>query len=133
MSRFFSREEWPLIVAGIVAGVITSVAVLFFFFTGLGGSSGEDETLLNDAAEERAERAPIIGAREAAIKRQLDATRPSATPLTGPLSVTLRSIVWNEQGGAQFARAEAATATLSLNSVRKGDVLLDDVVIRRPV
>ena len=132
MARFFSREEWPLIVAGIVAGVITSAAVLLFFFKGLGGG-GQDDTLLNDATAGRAERAPVIGAREAAIKRQLDATRPSATPLSGPLSVTLRTIVWNEQGGAQFARAEAATATLSLNSVRKGDVLLDDVVIRRPV
>ncbi|HUF49200.1 MAG TPA: translocation/assembly module TamB domain-containing protein [Longimicrobiales bacterium] len=143
MARFFSREEWPLVVAGILAGLLTSIVVLYFFFTGIGGHAPmADETLLQDQdavadaarrAAQTANRAPIVGAHQAAIVRRLDAVPVSAAPLRGPLTVTVRNLVWNEQSGAQFARVDVATARLELNGVARGDVRLDNVVMHRPV
>lgn len=147
MTRFLSREEWPLVAAGVLAGVLTSALILYAFITGIGGTGGTGGELVTDTsmvvspaqresqAGERAaaRRAPLIGARERGIRSRLDRFDVSARPLRGPLSITARDIVWNEDGGARFARAQSVTGQLRLEDVQRGDVIIDDIVVTNPV
>src|SRR5690606_11370069 len=55
------------------------------------------------------------------------------TPLRGPLSITARQVVLNEDGGARFARADVITGQLSVDAMARGDAILDNVRVTRPV
>ncbi|MGH7448569.1 MAG: translocation/assembly module TamB domain-containing protein [Longimicrobiales bacterium] len=141
MTRFLSREEWPLIAAGIIAGVLTSALILYFFVTGIGGDAALPPELVSDTAlvvpprdaPGRMASAPVIGAREGDIRSRLQRMPVKARPLRGPLSITARNVVWNEDGGARFARAELVQGQLRLADAARGDIVLDDVRVRRPV
>jgi hypothetical protein len=141
---FMAREEWPLIAAGVAAGLVAATLILWFFFTGIGGA-GPDATLIADPEIGRIERAPgrgplpdgpgrgLIGARERGIWSRLEPMRVVARPLRGPLSINARNIVWDDPAGARFATAEQFTGRLNAAAAARGDILLDAVVLRRPV
>ena len=149
MTRFLSREEWPLVTGGIIAGVLTSALLLYFFVTGIGGSppamvqEASDTTVIigrGDADGPAADRgrAPasgrsLIRAREERVRSRLAGFAVDATPMRGPLSITARNVVLNEDGGARFARAEVLSGQLSVDALASGDVILDNVRVRQPV
>jgi hypothetical protein len=142
--RFMSREEWPLVAAGVMVGVLTSALILYLFFTGIDGG-GVDPSLVADPELGRIERpdpaAPgpegpgrgVIGLRERGISDRLARLRLTARPMRGPLAITLRNLVWTDPDGVRWARAESATGQLSTAALGRGDVVLDNVVVRRPV
>jgi hypothetical protein len=146
-ARFLSREEWPLIAAGVAAGLLTSLLLLYIFFTGI-GDEGIDPALVGDPVPitdpitdpiTRPHRLPdgpgrgVIGRREVSVVARLDALPVAAQPLRGPLAITLRDVVWREVDGARFARAELITGRLDAQAAGRGDVILSSVVVRRPV
>ena len=141
MPRFLSREEWPLIAGGIVAGALTSAFVLYLFFTGIGGESPIDTSLLRDTTliEPPAGRSDagrprgLIALREASVGRRLASMAIPTTPIRGPVRFNARNVVWKERSGAQFVRAESATGRLNLAGMPRGDVVVEDVEIVRPV
>jgi hypothetical protein len=144
MTRFLSREEWPLIAGGVTAGVLTSALVLYFFVTGIGGDNStrlvSDTTVVvprqpleSPAVVNGAATGPLIGARESGIRGRLARLAVRTRPIAGPLSVTARNVVLNEGSGARFARAEVITARLNMDGLRRGDVVLEGVVVRSPV
>jgi hypothetical protein len=135
---FLSRDEWPMLAAGILAGVLTSAVILYLFFTGIDG--GADPALLGDPELGRIERIQagdvpdgpgrgLVGARERGIMARLEAMPVSTRRLRGPLSLTFRDVVWNEAGGRRFARADLATAQLQAQALSRGDVILDNATI----
>ena len=137
---FLSRDEWPMVAAGILAGILTSAVVLYLFVTGLDG--GADPSLLGDPELGRIERPQadavpdgpgrgLVGARERGITARLDAMPVSTRRLRGPLSLTFRDVVWNEATGRRFARAEIATAQLQVQALGRGDVILDNTTLTR--
>jgi hypothetical protein len=145
MTRFLSREEWPLIAGGVTAGVLTSAVVLYLFMTGIGGSS-DSVGLVSDtsvvisrqpiespAVANGTATGPLIEARESGIRGRLDRLAVRTRPIAGPLAITARNVVLNEESGGRFARAEVITARLNMNELRRGDVVLEGVVVRRPV
>lgn len=137
MARLFlSRKDWPLVAAGIIAGVLTTALVLYTFVTGLNG--GVDPGLVGDPELDRIERVrPIpdgpgrglIGARERGIAARLEAIPVASRRLRQPLSLTLRDFVWNEEDGTRFVRADLVTARLATQPLSRGDVILDDAVV----
>ncbi|HSJ07670.1 MAG TPA: translocation/assembly module TamB domain-containing protein, partial [Longimicrobiales bacterium] len=146
MGRFLSREEWPLVAAGVAAGILTAAVLLYLFFTSFTGEpaapaamaiEGDTVSAVADSLERTGApggtRAPVIGARELGIQRRLDAHAVSARPLRGPLTITARNVVLSEEGGARFARVDQVTAQLQTAGLARGDVVLDNVVVRRPV
>jgi hypothetical protein len=145
MTRFLSREEWPLVTGGIIAGVLTSALILYFFVTGIGGSRApgpvaSDTTVviphaerLERAAERGAVRGALIHAREDGIRRRLARFSVETRPLRGPLSITARDVILNEDGGVRFARVDLVSGQLSVAAVGRGDVILDYVRVVRPV
>jgi hypothetical protein len=144
---FLSRSEWPLVAAGIMAGVLTATLTIYFFLVGIGGSGADITTLVSDTAatvvERRQDRdartrdttsiGPLVGAREQRVRNRLERMAVSARPLRGPLSITLRDIVWNEADGTRFARAESATGRIDTGAAQRGDVIISDAVLRRAV
>ncbi|MEX1183820.1 MAG: translocation/assembly module TamB domain-containing protein [Gemmatimonadota bacterium] len=147
--RFLSRDEWPLIAAGVVAGLLTAAVLVYFFVTGIGGSGppapvtpadsavahepapiGGDQRRAHSGKEEGG---PLIGAREAGVERRLASRPVSARPLKGPLTIVLRDVVWNEDSGTRFLRAESARGRLDTRSAQRGDVIISDVVVTRPI
>ncbi|HEX6133030.1 MAG TPA: translocation/assembly module TamB domain-containing protein [Longimicrobiales bacterium] len=145
MTRFLSREEWPLVAGGITAGVLTSALVLYIFVTGVGGNGSQfdlrsdtmrilpREDIVGGAPPSEPGRAPVIGARERSIQVRLDRFPVTSRRLRGALSITARNVVWNEDNGERFARADVVTAQLDITSAERGDVVLDNVVLRQPV
>jgi hypothetical protein len=146
MPRFMSREEWPLIAGGITAGVLTSALAMYLFVTGIGGGNGtntlvSDTTVVvprqlesppaGDVAD--APSGPLVGAQESGVRGRLRRLAVRTAPLEGPLSITARDVVLNEDGGGRFARAEVITARLRVEDVGRGDVILEGVVVRSPV
>jgi hypothetical protein len=149
MARLFlSRADWPLITAGVLAGLVTFAFVLYLFVTGIDGGQGSVAEMIGDTAtatgeEPRPRRdrpvgperevGAVIGAREAGIRHRLDALEVSTRPLAGPLSITMRDVVWTEPGGGRFARAASASGRLDTRAAQRGDVIISDVVLNRPV
>jgi hypothetical protein len=136
MPRFLSREEWPLIAAGVAAGVLASAVVLYLFFTGLGGDPVPASAVNGDSAPAVERRAPgrgVINRREASIVERLNDMEVPLRPLQRPLSVTMRNFVWNEEGGARFAQAEVATGEIEMTALQRGDVVIQNAVVQRPV
>ena len=146
MVRFLSREEWPLVAGGIIAGLLTFVLVLYLFVRGIGGSdpvvelvtdtlrvlpSDDIETRRTPGVPERV--GPVVGAREAGIRSRLARFPVYARPLRGPITITARNVVWNEDGGARFARADVVSGQLDVAAAQRGDIVLEDVVLREPV
>ncbi|MBR9989638.1 MAG: hypothetical protein KFH98_07785, partial [Gemmatimonadetes bacterium] len=78
-------------------------------------------------------RGGLIRGREDRVRTRLASLPVDARPLRGPLSITARNVVLNEDGGAQFARAELITAQLNTAAATRGDVILDNVRVTRPV
>lgn len=150
MARLFlSRQEWPLIAAGVIAGLVTVAVVLYLFVTGLGGSAGpapdeivdarpatadtavaESETTTDRAASER--RGAVIGAREGGILDRMEAMPVRARPLAGPIAITVRDLVWNEASGARFLTADVVRGSLDTRAAQRGDVILSNVTLQRP-
>jgi hypothetical protein len=141
--RFLSRDEWPLVAAGIAAGLVTASFIIWFFITGFNRGAG-DAVLINDepgAIPRAVTRAPppdgpgpgLIGNRERGIWGRLEPLRVVARPLRGPLAITARRIVWDDPGGDRFATADLVTAQLDAGAAARGDFLLDNVVLRTPV
>lgn len=145
MTRFLSREEWPLIAGGVTAGVLTSAVVLYLFVTGIGGGNGSPAPLSDTTAiiapqpvegpsATAAERTgPLIGAYEAGIHGRLSRLVVRTAPLRGPLAITARDVILNEESGARFARAEVISARLRTDDLGRGDAVLEGVVVRSPV
>jgi hypothetical protein len=142
--RFLSREEWPMIAAGIAGGLLVSVLVLYLFIQSMRGAGvpvklqdpelDEIERVDPDMPPPREGPGPgLIGGRERGIWARLADRRVVARPLRGPLSLTLRDVVWDDPGGARFARADLVRGRLSSEALQRGDVLLDNVVVQRPV
>jgi hypothetical protein len=143
-SRFLSRSEWPLIAAGVVAGLITSVLLIWLFMTSLGGERGVDPSLVGEPdtvadTVQRPRSAPegpgrgLIGRRESGIAMRLAAMPVRARPLRGPLTLVMQDVVWLEEDGSRFARAERMTGQLDMAAAAGGDVILSNVVVRDPV
>src|SRR5690606_21003151 len=118
-SRFLSREDRPLVAGGILAGLLTSVLVLYLFVTGIGGDGGGTEIVTDtmrvleredlvrgEVRDEKPARAPLIGARERDIRSRLARFPVQVRRIRGAIAVTARNVAWNEAGGARFARAE---------------------------
>lgn len=145
MTRFLSREEWPLVAGGVVAGVLTSALVLYIFVTGIGGNGSQfelvsdtmrilpREDIVGGTPPSEPGRAPVIGARERSIRVRLERFPVSARRLRGALAITARNVVWNEDGGARFARVAVLSGQLDIAAAERGDIVLDDVVLREPV
>jgi hypothetical protein len=144
MARLFlSRNDWPLVAAGVLAGLLTAALMLYTFFTAT-GDGGVDpvlvegppaqtrDALVTDPPPDGPGRG-LIGRRERGIAGRLAAMPVTARPLRGPLSITLRDVVWNERDGARFARADLVTGRLDPRAAQRGHVLLENVVARRPV
>jgi hypothetical protein len=142
--RFMSREEWPMIIAGMAVGVIVAVLVLWLFIQAMRGAGVPVEVSDREMDEiERIEPGPppathqpgagLIGARERRISERLEALRVAARPLSGPLAVTLRDLTWTDPTGARFARVDFIQGQLSATALQRGDVILENVVARRPV
>jgi translocation and assembly module TamB len=138
---FLSRDEWPLVAAGIIAGLLTSGLVLYLFVTGLNG--GVDPGLVADPELGRIERTVraipegpgrgLVGLREAGIITRLTRMPVPTRRLRGPLSLTLRDLVWNEEDGARFVHADVVTARLATQPLTRGDAVFDDAVVRGAV
>jgi hypothetical protein len=138
------RDEWPLIAAGVAAGLVAATLILWFFITGIDGG-GVDPTLVGEPETGRIERPArpgplpdgpgrgLIGARERGIWSRLEPMRVVARPLRGPLAINARNIVWDDPAGARFATADQFTGRLDARAAARGDILLDGVVLRRPV
>jgi hypothetical protein len=146
MARLFlTRSDWPLVAAGILAGLVTAAVMIYLFVTGIGGSdplSGDPDPATPAAAERRASRleprrpgepGPVIGARESGIRERLEGIPVSARRLTGALDIRMGDVVWNDPSGVRFARLDAASGRLDLAAAERGNVILDGVVLRRPV
>jgi hypothetical protein len=144
--RFLSRGEWPLIAAGVAAGLLTAAVLLYLFFAGIRGSGGgidpalvgeTDVTVVDGGDPDRpvpdGPGSGVIGARERGIWSRLEGLRVVARPIRGPLAVTARDLVWNEPGGERFARAAFISANLNAAAAARNDYLLDNVIVRRPV
>lgn len=141
---FLSRTDWPLVAAGVLAGLVTSILVIYLFLSSMGGG-GIDPALVEAPSrpgQETAEQRPhlpdgpgrgLIGTREQGIARRLAAMPVTARPLRGPIAITVRDLVLNEADGARFARVDLATGRLNAGAAQRGDVLLENVVVRRPV
>jgi hypothetical protein len=147
MTRFLSREEWPLVMGGIIAGVLTGALILYSFVTGIGGGPPAATEVVSDttvivpreereareAARRPIGRASLIRSREEGIRARLARFAVNTRPLRGPLSITARDVILNEDNGARFARAELVSGELSAAAAGTGDVILENVRIRRPV
>jgi hypothetical protein len=124
-----------------MAGVLTGAVLLYLFFTGIDGGGmpaalvGDDTTqVVIDGGDVPDGAGPgIIGNRERGISSRVDELRVVARPIRGSLAVTARDVVWNEEAGARFARADVITARLDPVALARNDYLLDNVVIRQPV
>jgi hypothetical protein len=137
MSRFLSRDEWPLIVAGVTAGMLLSALVLYQLVTGIGGKPGLDPSLLGDTTrvvspDVRRARG-VVALFETGVVERLSRMQPSARPITGPLAISARDIVWNDRGGVRFARAEAGSGRLLTTGLAHGDIIVEDAVLERPI
>jgi hypothetical protein len=141
---FLSREEWPMIAAGIIVGILVATLVIFFFVEAIRGGGAAVEVRDRETGEiERidAEAPPrrdgagrgFIGRRERAIAERLERLRVDARPLRGPLAVTLRDLTWDDPSGTRFARAQVVRGQLNSAALQRGDVVLDNVVMQRPV
>lgn len=139
---FLSRDEWPLVAAGVVAGLVVAVLVIWLFLTGISGRTAPAVTLNGEA--ERIPRpdlpalpdgpgAGVIGTRERGIWGRLEPLRVEARPLRGPLAITARNVVWNDPSGGRFATSPQITARLDAAAFLRTDFLLDNVVVRDPV
>jgi hypothetical protein len=145
--RFMSRDEWPLVAAGVAAGLVAAALMIYFFLTGItGAGAGMDPALVADREAARIERPGVpgppppdgpgpglIGARERGIWGRLEPLRVVARPIRGPLAITARTLVWNDPDGVRFATAAAVSAQLDAGAAGRGDILLDNVVFRTPV
>jgi hypothetical protein len=142
MARFLSREEWPLVAAGVLAGVLTSALLIYLFIAALRGGPGIDPALVGEAdpATDPAVRpapAPgpgrgVIGVREAGVRARLAAHPVDARPLRGPISIDMRNVVWHAADAARFARADRVRGNLDPVAAQRGDVILSNVVLTRP-
>jgi hypothetical protein len=141
--QFLSRDEWPLIAAGVASGLVAAALVIYFFVTGITGvTETVDRQLLDPETPDRItrpDRLPdgpgrgLIGHRERGIGARLDPLRVHARPLRGPLAINARNLVWDDPAGARFATAAQVTARLDAGALGRGNVLLDNVVLRQPV
>jgi hypothetical protein len=142
--RFLSRDEWPLIAAGLAAGLLVSAVVLYLFIQSIRGAGVPVEAVDRELGEiERLDTVTppgaavpgrgLIGRREGGITARLADLRVIARPLRGPLAVTLRNVEWDDPAGARFARADVVRGQLSSRALQRGDVLLENVVVQRPV
>ncbi|CAN5845869.1 hypothetical protein BH23GEM9_BH23GEM9_04320 [soil metagenome] len=129
---------------GVMAGLLTSMLILYIFFTGIGGDEGMSPTLVGEDAvvdpevreTRRLPEGPgrgVMGRRERGIESRLAGMPVSARPLRGPLSITMRNVIWNEADGTRFARADFISAQLDAAAVQRGDAILTNMVVRRPV
>jgi hypothetical protein len=145
MARLFlSRQDWQLVAAGVAAGLLTSALVLYLFFTSL-GDGGIDPALVEGRPAETppavdpGQALPdgpgrgLIGRLETGVARRLAATAVDARPLRGPITITMRDLVWNEEDGTRFARADFVSGQLNVAAAQRNDVVLNNVVVRRPV
>jgi hypothetical protein len=142
---WFSRNEWPLIAAGVAAGVFTSLLLVYLFIAGLRGDGVvETDVIVGPGTGVEvgpAPRGPLpdaagrgqIGMRERGIESRLDAVPVATRRLRGPLSITLRDVVLTEDDGARFARADVVRAQLDVTAAGRGDVVLNNVIIQRPI
>lgn len=140
--QFLSRGEWPLIAAGVAAGFVTAALMIYMFVTNI---SGEDSIGLDDlepvvdppvavpAPGDAPRVGAVIGAREIGIERRLAAMPVSARPVSGPLRISMRDIVWNDPTGTRFARVDAATGSLDVRAAQRTDVIITGVVLRGAV
>lgn len=133
----FSRDEWPLVALGIMAGLLTAALILYLFLTGING--GIDPGLVADPEAGRIERVRtvpegpgpgLVGRRETGIAARLASLPVATRRLQGPLALTLRDVVWNEETGERFARADVITARLTTAPLGRGDAIFDNVVVR---
>jgi hypothetical protein len=144
MARLFlSRQDWQLVAAGVAAGLLTSALVLYLFFTSMGG--GVDPVLVEgrpaDVPSGVDPGQPLpdgpgrgqIGRLETGVTRRLGASPVDARPLRGPITLTMRDLVWTEEDGTRFARADVISGQLNVRAAQRADVVLDNVVVRRPV
>jgi hypothetical protein len=140
---FLSRRDWPLAAAGVAAGLLTAVLLIYLFLAGMRGN-GIDAALLDPELRRPALLDPgaplpdgpgrgIVGRRETGIESRLAARTLPTRPLRGSLAITMREVVWMEDASVRFARAEFVSARLDLAALGRGDAVLDGVIIRRPV
>jgi hypothetical protein len=135
-----SRNDWPLVAAGVTAGLVVAMLVIYLFVTGItdrtpvlvDGETGVIERPSRPGFPEGPGQG-LIGQRERAIWNRLEPQRVAARPLRGPISISARDMVWNDPAGARFATAARVTARLDARAAARGDVLLDDVVLREAV
>lgn len=144
MPRFLSRREMPFIAAGVTAGLLTSFLILYFFVTGIGGTPAVERPQLVADPERipRAETRPgaveppprgVIGRRMAGIERRLGRFRVDARPLRAPVALTLSDVAWDDPAGRSFARIDRATGRLDVGGAVRGNIVVTDVVLTRPV
>ncbi len=135
MSRLYTRDDWRLAAAGVLAGIATLVFVVSVWFLTRGsGGTTVTTTIATDSAATRTDMdaGPVIGRFSAGVTKRLRDTRPVTTPMRGPLQLTARDIEWLEPNGRVFARAARAVGDLVTAPMARGDVLLRNVLVSKP-
>ena len=104
MRRLYSRSDWRLAAAGVIAGIGTFVLIVALWFTTRGTGPSMVTILPPDTTDFDA--GPVIGAFQRDVARRISVEKPSTRRLRGPLRVNVRDITWTEPNGATFARAD---------------------------
>jgi translocation and assembly module TamB len=83
-------------------------------------------------------RRPITGVEaevlpfERRIAGRLDRDQPRVRPLTGPLRLRARQVVWDDPAGRPFARAPLVTALVDAGAAARGDIVVRSARLESP-
>jgi hypothetical protein len=138
------RRGAPGMLLGVTAGLVTAaLMIVIWIFWGAGPLAPEEwavepaDTLPPSPGEPivdaRRVAGALIGPRQAGIAARLRSTQPRTRPLTGPLRLSATRIEWRDpQTGGLFVIAPEVSGRIDLAAATRGDIIINDVVLRRP-